>query len=368
MPSLTSEKLVVTAAAPRKRQQVAARLRALADEMTPGERLPSVADLARQLGVAPGTVEAAVGQLKHENVLVSRPRSGTFVAAAAAARTDTLAVLATNSTPFYQACVDELVTQAAAQGLAVKCRYADHPLSEEDVLRFEAFAPAGFVVIGTELEWAAEAVIAHGHAAVMLSEPLAGATPRVPAVFADAEQGGYVATCRLLDLGHTHIAYAHRFGQKIRRKLRWQGHARALCEAGIAPAPAPTIERETLDRWAAGDTDGAVRAFFTAPNAPTALVAWSDPLAVMLLGALQRAGLRVPGDVSLIGYDNLPLGAHLFPGLDTVDQHVDVLVRHALFLVTQPTPATALSTALVTPTLVPRASCAAVTGVAVTKE
>ncbi|NEB75453.1 LacI family transcriptional regulator, partial [Streptomyces sp. SID14478] len=55
---------------------------------------------------------------------------------------------------------------------------------------------------------------------------------------------------------------------------------------------------------------------------PTALVYANDSMAVCGIGTAQRAGLRVPEDLSVVGYDNLPLGRLLHPRLTTVDQQV----------------------------------------------
>lgn len=341
--------------------------------MSPGERLPSVLSLERELGVANVTVEAALELLRREGLVVTRPRSGTYVAersrhdaaiadgsipgAAFPTANNTLAVFAHGATPFYKDCVDHLIAQAAALGLAIECRYADHGLTLDDVLRFEALHPAGFLMVGFELEWAAAAVIARGHAAVVIGEPDADVVPRVPAAFADAEQGGFLAAQRLLLLGHRRIAYLHRTSAPVlQRKRRWRGHERALREAGLGEAPPRLIsDGKAIDAWCANA--GAVRDTFTAPDAPTAVVAWSDPAAAMLIAALRRADLSVPGDVSVVGYDNLPIGAHCWPPLDSVDQHIDVLVRHALFLLSAPQPGGTVSS-VVTPTLVCRESCA----------
>lgn len=355
-----------------KRQRIAHQLRALSATMAAGERLPSVAQLEAHFGVATATIESAIAILRREGLVESRPGSGTYIAAtearpaetpAAADKqagptdTGTIAVFAVNDSPFYKSCVDHIVLVASEQRRAVDCRFAsDHP-SVDDLARFEALGAAGFLFVGTESRQVAQIAWERGNRVAVIGEPPADDAPRVPTVYADAEHGGYLAARHLLDQGHRRIGYLHRKPpDDLFRRLRWRGHERALREAGVA-AERTVIDGTLLEAWRQDPAQA--RAFFSRPGAPTGIAAWSDPAAVMLLGALRRAGLQVPGDVSVIGYDNLPVGEDAWPPLDTVDQHLDVLVRHALFLLTLPTPQATVSTALVTPTLVRRESSAA---------
>ena len=367
-----------------KRQRVVADLRLLVQSLTPGDQLPSTTTLEQQFGVATGTIEAAVRDLRSAGLVESRSGSGTFVTAraphllgtavSAAAiapvppRTSaspelvgagTLAVFAESTTPFYRNCLDRIVAIAAQQNLSVACRFTDHPLTLEEFYGFEARRPAGFLILGNESAWIAETAHQRQWPVVVIGEPTISEVPRVPTVYADAEQGGYLAARRLLDLGHTRIAYLYRMGDAVlHSKRRWQGHERALRGAGISLelSEQNSIDGNLLASW--GQNPDAARQWFARPQAPTGIVAWSDPAAAMLLSVLRRAGVRVPEDVSLVGYDNLPEGEHAFPPLDSVDQHVDVLVRHALFLLSLPAPQPTVSTALVVPTLVCRESAA----------
>lgn len=351
----------VKAPAPHKRRVLIDNLRTLVDTLAPGDRLPSNPELARQFQVAPGTAHAAVEALTREGLVVRRKGSGSFVAARCSGRVAgrAVAVLASGANPFYQNCVTHLVDAAAAVGLAVECRYAAGALGLEDALRFEALDPAGFVVVGMWLEPLAADLRARGHAVALIGDPEVGVVPSVPTVYADAEHAGYLATQRLLDLGHRRIVYAHHMNvdEKLHRKRRWHGHERAMDEAGIPP-PHAAVGNDVVRAWL--DDAKATRRYFGAENAPTAVVAWYDAHAVVIIDALRRAGIGVPGDVSVIGYDNLPIGAHYHPPLDTIDLHMDEQVRHALSLLSPLlAPVAAASATLITPTLVRRASCAA---------
>ena len=120
--------------APRKSHDVAAQLRVLAQTLQPGDRMPSVLELMRQMGVAKTTAEAAVQVLVREGLVVRRRGSGTFVAAlprsvAPAVAANALAVLVRHSDSFYDHCLARLNRLAGERGIVLHCRYIDDALT-----------------------------------------------------------------------------------------------------------------------------------------------------------------------------------------------------------------------------------------------
>lgn len=351
-----------TAAPQHKRRQVAADLRRLVATLAPGDRLPSVSDLERHFGVAKNTVREAVQMLRDEGLVEARHGSGTFVAGGetlpplAAAATGTLVALVPVPVPvlnaFFRHCVDELTAQAEKRGLKLVCRYVSGEATLADVVDLRALRPAGFLLFNYRvMAPVARALRQKGVTnVVVVGIPPIGEMPDVPCVYGDHEHGADLVAGRLLGLGHRRIAYVHEFATTDLRQLRrWHRHERVLREAGIAAEEGTIIGPERWGAWR--DDPAAFRALLERPGAPTALAAWNDGVAVELLHLLGRAGLSVPGDVSLIGYDNLPVGAHSHPPLDTVDSHVTHQVRHALDLLSAPLePGAAVPTVVVTPT------------------
>jgi DNA-binding LacI/PurR family transcriptional regulator len=99
-------------------------------------------------------------------------------------------------------------------------------------------------------------------------------------------------------------------------------------------------------------------AYFRRPDAPTGIVAWNDYEAVRCIRLLHHAGLRVPQDISIIGFDRLPVSEDCIPPLTTVDQHVESQLRAVMELLSRPTAPSPTQSIVVVPTLVSRASCA----------
>ena len=138
----------------------------------------------------------------------------------------------------------------------------------------------------------------------------------------DDRAGGLAATRHLLNLGHERIAFlgirqpegSPLGGVPPAERLR--GYREALAEAGLACEPELEAAVEnTVDAGAA-----AIGALLTAAEPPTAVVAASDELAFGAMATLRGAGMDVPGDFSVIGYDNHELAGAV--GLTTMDHGV----------------------------------------------
>ena len=134
---------------------------------------------------------------------------------------------------------------------------------------------------------------------------------------------------RLIDLGHERIAFvAGRFRASDRSRLRHQGYLAAMTGAGLEPLP--VAEVEFLGDEAAFDRDLAALLGRAAP--PTAFTCSNDLLAIAVMAALRRAGLRVPEDASVTGFDGIAIGRQIHPSLATVETPTHAMGRAALEL------------------------------------
>jgi LacI family transcriptional regulator len=138
----------------------------------------------------------------------------------------------------------------------------------------------------------------------------------VPTVGSNNWNGGLLATRHLLELGHQRIAVVSGPEDVLCSRSRVAGFRFAHDEAGLPVDPA-------LIRYGNFYLDAGYRhgmELLAGPGRPTAIFAGSDMQAVGVLRAARRLGLDVPGELSVIGYDNLPVAAWLDPGLTTVNQ------------------------------------------------
>jgi DNA-binding LacI/PurR family transcriptional regulator len=138
----------------------------------------------------------------------------------------------------------------------------------------------------------------------------------VPTVGSNNWNGGLLATRHLLELGHHRIAVISGPEDVLCSRSRVAGFRFAHDEAGLPVDP-------SLIRYGNFVVDGGYRhglELLSGVDRPTAVFAGSDMQAVGVLRAARRLGLDVPGELSVIGYDNLPVSAWLDPGLTTVNQ------------------------------------------------
>lgn len=140
--------------------------------------------------------------------------------------------------------------------------------------------------------------------------------PDVPTVGSDNWNGGLVATRHLLELGHRRIAAISGPGDMLCSRARLDGYRTALEEAGVAFDPA--LVRSGDFEVESGYRSG--RELLDLPERPTAVFAGSDMQAIGLLRAAQERGISVPRDLSVVGYDDLPLATWTAPALTTVRQ------------------------------------------------
>ena len=136
-----------------------------------------------------------------------------------------------------------------------------------------------------------------------------------PAVTVDNVAATHELTERVLRLGHRRIGYVGgRFGTSDRSRHRYRGYAAALGTCGLTPD-----EPIEVDYLAADHADELAAAFADA-GLPTALLCSNDLLALKVVGSLRRLGLAVPDDLSVVGFDGIPIGALVTPTLATVVQ------------------------------------------------
>jgi DNA-binding LacI/PurR family transcriptional regulator len=301
-----------------------------------GARPPSMSDVAALAGVSHQTVSRVLNE--HPSVLpATRQRVLEAIAAlgyrrnlAARAlvtrRTGTIGVLASGSALFGPTSTLIAIESAARDaGLFVSVATLPRWRAGEvaGVLEhFMAEGVDGLVVIAAHDE-AVEAVQAFGTPVPVVMVGPVGLPAPLRSVAVDQYTGARLAVRHLLELGHrdvTHLAGPTDWFDARRRIEGWHDE---LTAAGIVAG------EPIAGDWSA-DRGYAVGRELVAAGPPTAVFAANDLLALGLLRAFAEAGLRVPGDVSVVGFDDVDGSAQFYPPLTTVRQEFAALGERCL--------------------------------------
>ena len=165
---------------------------------------------------------------------------------------------------------------------------------------------------------------------LVLVEGDLSATPLTAGV--DQIQGARLATSHLLDLGHEGVLHLPGPSDWLEAAARREGWRMALAERG-RPIPELMAEGDWTSRSGYESSRAMLRDSGRTGSRPTAVFAGNDQMALGLLRALHEAGLRVPEDVSVVGFDDVPESGYFEPPLTTVRQDFEKLGQRAMALV-----------------------------------
>jgi len=146
-----------------------------------------------------------------------------------------------------------------------------------------------------------------------------------PAVGATNFQGAYDATQHLLSLGHRRIGFITGQMDMGCSRDRLAGYRAALLAAGIPPDPQWVREGDFFQP----DGFAGAQALLALPQPPSAIFASNDVSAFGVMEAVRDAGKRLPDDMSIVGFDDIPQAAQVNPTLTTVRQPLEQMGRTA---------------------------------------
>lgn len=294
----------------------------------PGGHRPSIKDVARLAGVSVGTVsnvlnrpevvspktqeavEAAMAQLHfHRSATARNLRSG--------ATTTVGAIVSDVSNPFYTELLRGIEDRLDTEGLSLIIGSSDgDPEREARLLRMLAEQGVRGVLI-TPMDSTVERLTDLDR--IGLRSVLMDAEPGVlPSVGVDSVQGGRLAVEHLLGQGHRRIAFLAAAETMRPSEQRLQGAIEAVRAAGLDPAE--VLDVVHLDHPDASAGEAATARLLDSERPPTAVFSVNDIVALGALRALRVRGVRVPEDVSVVGYDDLFLDTELAVPLSSVRQ------------------------------------------------
>ena len=258
-------------------------------------------------------VEQAMQDLGYQpNVLARSLRRG---------KSQTIGViLPDNTNPYFAEVVRAIEDTSFSHGYSVILCNSDNDLDKEhlytNVLIEKQVDGIIFVAAGLSEENIRN-LQKRGVPSVLVDRQVPGV--EIDSVFADNQAGGILATNHLLSLGHTDIACISGPHGVRSSSERIAGYRHALETAGLHPNPDWIFEGDF--RFQGGHS--AARVFFEGHQKPTAIFACNDLMAIGALHYAHENQLRIPGDISIIGFDDIRLAQFSNPPLTTIRQSKD---------------------------------------------
>lgn len=295
-----------------------------------GDRPPTIRTVAARAGVSKSLVSLVLQNSPHVSAEKRKAvikavadlgyRPDPVARSLAERRTRTIGVVIDDlSNPWYVELLDGLRPVLHDRGL--RPLLADGRTEPDAVQALTDLRVDGLVLVGTPTTAAVDQVnrLESPIPTVVAGtrEPL---LPTVDVVANDDYRGARLATTHLLELGHRRIA--HIVGEGEVGRLRRTGYDATANDAGIEPVSAAGDWTEATGRRVGSE-------LLRLSNRPTAIFAANDLSAVGVLAAADELGLRVPGDVSVIGYDNTVFARLLRLSLTSIDSHVAEVGRVA---------------------------------------
>ena len=233
--------------------------------------------------------------------------------------------------PIFPALVQAIESRAAAHGLAsIFCHTTGDPGKElEQVHMLLDHRVDGMIFISCEMT---NLDGDHAHYARLIDE---GArlvfvngvldSLAVPSVGVDERAAGEVATRHLIELGHRRIGFVAGPGHYLPTKQKAAGRENALRAAGLEP--------DGLVAYGEFSVDGgrsAICALLERTDPPTAVICSSDLMAIGVMNEAVHRGLRVPEELSIVGFDGVDAADWTYPLLTTVEQPIDEIAETAV--------------------------------------
>lgn len=285
----------------------------------------TIQDIARAVGVSTATVSRAlshperVAEETRTAVLEAVRRSGYRVNRTARnlrrRRSGSILALVPNlANPFFSEILSGLSTVLAGSGHGLLV--ADTRIGPDPAARLSDYLAGGMADGVVILDGTLPDAIALERPRPPMVMACEWSPHTLPSVRVDNEGGAALAIRHLVERGHRAIGHLTGPEGNVLTASRLAGTQRTLAEAGLS------LPAEHLFPGDFGLESGARAAarWLALRRRPTAVFCASDEMACGFIGALQHAGIEVPGAVSVVGFDDIEVSAHLTPALTTIRQ------------------------------------------------
>ncbi|KLV07087.1 transcriptional regulator [Photobacterium aquae] len=291
--------------------------------------MATIKDVARLAGVSTTTVSHVINKTRfvaeatQKKVLEAVDELNYAPSAVARSlkcnTTRTIGMLVTKSTnPFFAEVVHGVEEYCYGQGYTlILCNTEGNLDKQRDYLRMLAEKRVdGLLVMCSDLDEKLLALLERQKDLPMVIMDWGPESPHTDKIQDNAELGGYVATKYFIEHGHKKIGCLTGHSEKAACRDRLKGFRKAMNEANL-----PVNEDWILE----GDFECesavvAANALIAMEERPTAIFCFNDIMAMGLISTFQQAGIRIPDDISIIGYDNIDLAPYFSPPLTTIHQ------------------------------------------------
>ncbi len=308
-----------------------------------GDQLPPVQVLADQLGINLHTVRHAYQKLAADGLVESRQGRGTHVMpfdpvrlaqVAGSIRSHTIGVIVPSWTnPFYHALLQGIEEVAEAeQALLFLCNTHDDPNAAlRDFARLAAKQVDGILIAAYDICHHLQPSI-HKESQLTDGGNLPFVTVDWPgcsgySVLIDLKMAGYLATRHLVEHGHRRVGLITSAQDAENVTPVNSGYEQALKESGITVDPTLVARAPGFDMISGAE---GARKLLAQKEPPTAIFAIADMLALGAMQAIKQAGLRIPDEIALVGFNDIPTAALVEPALTTVAAPAVQLGREAM--------------------------------------
>jgi GntR family transcriptional regulator of arabinose operon len=286
----------------------------VAGRYRPDDKLPSENELAEQFSLSRQTVRQSIGELVQEGWLAREQGKGTFVSRQSTTGhrrptgNRTVGIITTSISDYiFPSIVRGVEAALKARGyrLLLSSTYNRKDKERESLEMMLSYPVSGLIVEPTK---SAEgnpnfdnylALEDHGIPLLMINETYPDLA--YPCLRVDDDAGGFMAANYILELGHRKVAGIFKTDD-LQGVRRMKGFIRACREQRLSPEESTIVRYSTEDKGERPQQ--MLREMLLSDNPPTALVCYNDQLAVSLLDTIRGIGLRIPEDLSIIGYDD----------------------------------------------------------------
>ena len=296
-------------------------------QLKEGDQIGSQIELAKKYDVSLITIKKALSNLIRNGVLVSRIGKGTFVSSGhskldISKHKSIGLVLRDLNHPFFSPIVKSVERKVSELGynLMLASSSGDIEKEENQILHFKRIGVSGLIIASMSLHYNATDYIKQlqyeNFPYMMISYMH---DPDYWYVGIEHEQGGYLAAKHLIDLGYKKIGCVHGGKGNLLGEIRKNGYSRALNEAGI-PFDSSLIYYldQKKSRFESGNDIG--KQFLKLKKKPEALCFYTDSAAMGFLQAVIEGGMNIPGDLAIVGFNDIEMAQYVTPPLTTIRQ------------------------------------------------